>query len=154
MIDWQTVKGEFEWDGSFRDIYITPACLDDWQSIYPFLLECPGAAFFEDGVLCAPPRTIESTLFRSDRPFLSLLSVHAGCAQLNFHFFWQFEIECDMDPREVTSQADLDALLAFVKELGDRTHKTAVITPENVPTGPIISYDPTTGDFTYHPRPH
>jgi hypothetical protein len=150
MIDWQVVKSEFEWDGSFRDIYITSATLDDWQTIYPFLLECPGASLSRDGVTRSPPRTIESLFAESDRPS-SLLSVHAGRVQVNFHFFTQDEIECDIDPCELKSQTDLDALLVFVRELGDRTHKATVISHENQPEAAIISYDPRTGDFKYHP---
>lgn len=64
-----------------------------------------------------------------------------------FHFFTPEEIECDIDPREVSGQASLDALLGFKRRLGDLTRKPAALTPENVPDEPIISYDPESSSF-------
>ncbi len=60
------------------------------------------------------------------------------------------EIECDIDPREIASQADLNALLDFVRRLGDKTQKQVVITPENGRHEPILTYAPDSKTFEYH----
>jgi hypothetical protein len=44
----------------------------------------------------------------------------------------------------------LDALLGFVRQLGDVTRKPVAITPENLPEQPIITYEPEKGEFHYH----
>ena len=51
---------------------------------------------------------------------------------------------------EIASQSDLDELLPFVRQLGERTHKRVMITPENDQQHPFISYEPVSGDFKYH----
>jgi hypothetical protein len=64
-----------------------------------------------------------------------------------FHFFSEGEIECDIDPREVTSQADLDAVLSLMRQLGDATKKQVILTYENCSNSPLLSYLPTTQEF-------
>jgi hypothetical protein len=76
-----------------------------------------------------------------------MLRLKAGSVWIVFHFFSTEEIECDVDPREVTSQPDLDALLAFVQRIGDKTGKRTVITPENCRDQAFITYDPKTKEF-------
>jgi len=76
-----------------------------------------------------------------------MLRFRVGRALVVFHFFSEEEIECDVVPHEISSQTDLDALLGFVRQLGDMTHKRVVITPENGRERPFISYDPESRDF-------
>src|SRR3982751_4611826 len=94
-----------------------------------------------DGVVQASPDT------QVGNPMLRL---NLGHILIVFHFFSEYEIECDFVPKEITSQADLDALLAFVRKLGDVTHKRVRITPENLPTQPAITYDPEDRSFSSH----
>lgn len=147
MISWDTCKQDFEWDGSWRDIYITPASLTDWQAVFPYLRVQREVEFLtESGAGCVPSH-IDASFFEDSRPTLRFRI--AGIL-IVFHFFSPDEIECDIDPREVTGQASLDALLAFMRQLGDLTHKRTVLTPENTPDSPIISYDPKIRDFEHH----
>ncbi|MES1180562.1 MAG: hypothetical protein ABUL66_01725, partial [Verrucomicrobiota bacterium] len=60
------------------------------------------------------------------------------------------EIECDVSPHEITSQTDLDALLDFVRQVGDTVHKRVVITPENVREQPFIAYEPVSREFQHY----
>jgi hypothetical protein len=69
---------------------------------------------------------------------------------VNCHFFSESEIEFDIDPREVISQAELDILLIFLQQVGNAVHHPVVLTPENGPKHPIISYEPKLGQFRYH----
>jgi hypothetical protein len=141
MIPWDKCKDDFRPDGSLRDIYIAPAALDDWLLVYPILRDYPGAEYSMDGVVQASPDT------QVGNPMLRL---NLGHILIVFHFFSEYEIECDFVPKEITSQADLDALLAFVRKLGDVTHKRVRITPENLPTQPAITYDPEDRSFSSH----
>jgi hypothetical protein len=148
MISWDTCKDDFRWDGSLRDIYIRPASLDDWRTIYPFLRSQSEIEYSTESGASVVPEVIEASFFENSRPTLRF---RVGGILVVFHFFTPDEIECDIDPREVTCQSDLDSLLAFLRQLGELTRKRAVMTPENLPDEPIISYDPKTRTFRYHP---
>jgi len=149
MIRWDTCKEDFQWDGSLSDIYVTPATLSDWRALYPLLRDYPGAAYSVDGIIQQPPATVEQAF--AIRPSASpMLRLRVGHAFVVFHFFSEKEIECDVDPREITSQADLDALLGFIRQIGDTTRQRVVVTPENVRDEPFISYAPETREFRYH----
>ena len=149
MFSWDTCKEDFRWDGSLRDIYITPATLGEWRALYPLLRDFPKVEYSVDGLIQAPPTSVEQVF--AVRPSAHpMLRVKVGRKLIVFHFFSDEEIECDVDPREISSQSDLDALLGFVQQMGDMTHKRVVITPENVRNEPIISYDPETRQFQYH----
>ena len=149
MIRWDTCKEDFRADGSLRDIYITPATVTDWRALYPLLRVYPGVEYSVDDVVQPPPDSIEEALAvrLSGSP---MLRFRVGRALVVFHFFSEEEIECDFVPNEITSQADLDALLAFVRQLGDATRKRVMITPENSRELPFITYDPESGGFEHH----
>jgi hypothetical protein len=147
MISWDKCKQDFQWDGSWRDIYITPASLDYCRAIFPFLRVQPEIEFLrESGPACVPD-AIDASFFTESRPTLRF---RLGGVLVVFHFFTPDEIECDIDPREVTDQTGLDAVLAVMRQLGDLTCKRAVLTPENASHLPIISYDPESREFQYH----
>jgi hypothetical protein len=149
MISWSTCREDFRGDGSLRDIYITPATLTDWRTVYSVLRERPGVEYLVDGVAQALPASVEQALAvrASSSP---MLRFRVGRALVVFHFFSDEEIECDFYPNEIESQAELDILLGFVRQLGDTTQKRVVITPENRSEEPFISYEPQSRDFSYH----
>jgi hypothetical protein len=149
MIHWDKCKEDFRWDGSLRDIYISPADLNDWKMVYAHLRDFPAVEFSLDGILQPPPATIEQ-VFAARSSCNPMFRLKVGRASVVFHFFSEDEIECDFDPREVSSKSDLDRLLEFIRQLGDMTHKRIVITPENLRDKPIISYEPDTRCFQYH----
>jgi len=147
MIPWNTCKQDFEWDGSWRDIYVTPASLDDWKAVFPLLRAQSDAEFIRESGSVSIPDSLDESFFTDSRPTLRF---RVGGVLVVFHFFTPEEIECDIDPREVTGQASLDAVLTFVQQLGDLTRKRTVLTPENCSDHPIISYDPESREFEYH----
>jgi hypothetical protein len=149
MIYWSTCKEDFRRDGSLRDIYITPATLADWRAVYPLLRASPGVEYFVDGNVQPTPDSVEQ-VFEVRHVASPMLRFTVGAALVVFHFFTDEEIECDFVPNEITSQADLDALLGFVRQLGDATRKRVVITPENVRELPFITYDPESREFEHH----
>lgn len=79
-----------------------------------------------------------------------MLRLKIGNILIVFHFFSENEIECDINPLEIKSQIDLNSLLGFIAQLGDKVGKTVLVTPENHSEHPFISYLPKTKKFLYH----
>jgi len=150
-INWETVKHDFRADGSLRDIYIAPAALTDWQALYALVRVRSDVEFFVDGITQSAPNGIDEIF--AVRPSASpMLRFRIGRILIVSHFFSEDEIECDVDPSDLTSQDDLDSLLGFVQQLGDATDKRVIITPENLLTEPFISYSPERRKFDYHSK--
>lgn len=149
MIDWDTCKEDFRWDGSLRDIYITPATLDDWRILFPLLRDYPGAEYSAGGVVQEAPNTVEQ-VFASRSSGIPIFRIQVGAMVVVFHFFSDDRIECDIDPREITSQSDLDVLFGFMRWLGDAVRKPVLLTPENGREHPIITYVPDRKEIHYH----
>ncbi|RYD85086.1 MAG: hypothetical protein EOP84_03580 [Verrucomicrobiaceae bacterium] len=149
MVHWEQCAEDFRWDGSLRDIYITPATLADWQTTYPFLRDYPEGEYSIDGAIQCPPMTVDE-VFALRGTASPMLRFQVGRTLVVFHFFCEEEIECDIDPREDSSEDDLNTLLEFVRDMGNTTGKVVVITAENYREQPIISYNPETCGFRYH----
>ena len=148
MIAWRQVERDFDWDGSLRDIYVRPAALEDWSLVCRVLKKRPGVEFRLDGELAPFPEDIAHVFaLRSTKS--PMLSVKLGAVTAVFHFFTEDEVECDIDPREVKSQVELDGVLAFLKEIGDVVAKPVVLTPENCPESEIVRYEPSSQTFRY-----
>src|SRR5262245_30449355 len=112
-IAWKTVRDEFAFDGSLRDIYVFGTSIADWQRMLD--------AFRSTGYTL--------TYFRADQPTGlpanaadafpppeecdRRLSVRFAGVLANCHFFTVEEIEFDIDPREVKGQQELNALFGF-----------------------------------------
>jgi hypothetical protein len=148
MIAWTTVEGDFEWDGSLRDIYVRSATLEDWSAVYCVLKKSPEVEFRFDGEAAALPEDI-GDLFAARAKKTPMLSVKIGSVTAVFHFFTEEEVECDIDPRDVKSQADLDSVLAFLKEIGDSVGKPVLLTHENAREAEIFRYEPDSQQFMY-----
>lgn len=148
MIRWDRCKEHFRVDGSLRDIYITRSTLAEWQALYPVLRDNRGVEYSVDGVSQTPPDSVEQ-IFTVRQSASPMLRFRVGPALVVFHFCSEDEIECDFAPNEITSQTDLDALLAFVRQLGETTRKRVLITPENDRERPFITYDPESREFQY-----
>jgi hypothetical protein len=148
MIAWSKVESDFEWDGSLRDIYVRSATLEDWRAVYRVLKTSPEVAFRFDGEQVAVPADI-SDVFAMRGKKSPMLSLKVGSVTVVCHFFTEEEVEFDIDPREVRSQADLDAVLAFLKKIGDSVRKPVLLTPENAPQSEILRYEPASQHFMY-----
>ncbi|WP_145998499.1 hypothetical protein [Caulobacter flavus] len=137
-MDWIDVAAEFEWDGSWRDIYVLDATLDDWRRTLDALRDLePPPSFYEAGepaLLPLRPQAIFDR--REETSFLLTLTVEG--VRFNCHFFDDAEIEFDIDPREVQGQRELDVLRHFMELLARSTGKKAILTHENT-KGAIIA---------------
>jgi hypothetical protein len=148
MIAWSQVERDFDWNGSLHDIYVRPATLQDWSVICRVLKKLPGVEFRLDSELTPYPEDIAHVFaLRSKKS--PMLSVRLGAVTAVFHFFTEEEVECDIDPRSVKSQIELDEVLAFLKLIGDAVAKPVMLTPENCPESEIVRYEPSSQKFRY-----
>jgi len=130
---WDTVRGEFAFDGSWRDIYAFRTDIADWQRML-------------DAIRSAGYKIV---YFRNDQPTEMpaeacqafplpgecdrRLSVWFANVLANCHFFTAEEIEFDIDPREVKGPMELNALFGFMRCLAQAMDRDVVLTPENMP---------------------
>ncbi|MEM1436722.1 MAG: hypothetical protein AAGG11_21920 [Pseudomonadota bacterium] len=66
--------------------------------------------------------------------------VNFGGPVANAHFFFENEIELDLDPREIQSQAAMDKVLRFCEELGQALQSNVLITGENSPDDVLLEF--------------
>jgi len=153
MISWELCKQDFDSDGgTFRDIYIFKTTLPDWQLLFDFLRTPYKLKFLVDGEPQMLPRTVDE-LFVVRQQSAPSLNFYLGDIFVACYSFTVEEIEFVIDAREIACQSDLDLVLGFMRKVGDALHKPTVLTPENLPTSPIIIYEPETGTFTHHKAP-
>lgn len=122
---------EFEADGSLRDIYALDTSVTDWNRLLNLSPSLGEAAYFRGGK-AAPLPTSASSIFE-DVDHSHLLQFSLGGPVINTHFFIADEIEFDLDPKEITSQVDLDLVLDFCASVGRGIQRDIRITPENDP---------------------
>ncbi len=108
----------------------------------------PGFEFRLDGETASLPGDI-ADVFAMRTQKNPTLTVKLGTVTAAFHFFTEEVIECDIDPREVKSQIELDAVLAFLKRIGDALAKPVLLTPENRSESEFVRYEPTSQKFKY-----
>lgn len=149
--NWNDYKADFEWDGSLRDIYVLDTSLSHWQALLDLLhsgtYKFSTYAYGEEAPAPLPPSA--TNLF--NRGIGHLLCINLGPLVLNCHFFTEQEIEFDLDPREVKSQAEAEHLFAFMIHLGNLMNKEVVLTPENGQDSPIFRFLPSVGELQYIP---
>lgn len=139
---WSDLQRDFEWDGSWRDIYVFECGMAGWRVFWQLLQDpCYRAEYQRDGEAAELPREVDS-IFAVRESATPRLSVFLDKIPLNCHFFSIDTIELDLDPRDVSSQASLDLLLAFMRRLGRTMAKRVTLAPENMPERPIFRYEP------------
>lgn len=131
------------WDGALRDIYVVGTTLGDWQRILDLLNDCSPDAlvFYVDGekIFSAPSAKV---IFERRPEIAILLHVKAGNVHFCCHFFSEEQIEFDLDPRDLKSEEDLQAVLAFMSFLANGTAKPAILTHENQQEAVILTVQP------------
>jgi hypothetical protein len=144
-VEWSGVAAAFEPDGALRDVYVHGATLADWQAVLDHVrTHYPPLDFSVGGDPAALPAAV-AEIFPLWERAAPLLYFHVGGIGVACHFFTPDEVEFDLRPEEVTEQARLDALVDFVRGVGDATGKPVAVTIENWPEALILRYDPATG---------
>jgi hypothetical protein len=149
MIRWETCRRDFEPDGALRDIYVHGTSIEHWRTFYGMLRATDGLEYSVDGKPRDLPASADDA-FAARSTSNPMLRFRVGTATVVCHFFTVDEIEMDIDPREVTSQAALDELLGFLRRVGDTVGRTVILTYENDEQRPFITYEPGRREFEYH----
>ncbi len=141
MYQWTQLKEEFEVDGSLRDVYIEDINLAKWDQFLDFIkLSKYEVEFRHGGNLQSLPDTFSSIKNLQDaEPTILSIKLNANFC-LNCHFFMETEIELDLSPRDVSSEADFEVLLEFLDKLSSSLGCRVVLTPEDTPEQAILSY--------------
>jgi hypothetical protein len=146
VVDWPNQRTDFEYDGSLRDIYIQNASLADWMVVVARIVAGDHHARFQRGGVTVP---VPIDLFGEP---LDLMTFSVGNVVLDCHFFMPTEVEFSFGPASIT-QAEFRDLLGFMIDIGDATSKSVIMTPENMPQLPIVTYAATEGRLVWHPPP-
>ena len=142
LVEWEEIQTAFEWDGSWRDLYVLGASRDDWQRILDALRSSGYVLrFWRDHDAQPVPESVDS-LFVGESEQSSLLSTVVEGVTVNAHFFQDDEVEFDIDPREVSTVARAEAVFGLMRLIGQAVQKPVRLTPENMSELVLIGYDP------------
>ncbi len=146
---WENYAADFDWDGSWRDIYVLETSIDDWQTMFDFL----HSSQYEFQYQRYEPEPLPSIteVFSKKYEHKGDLYVVVGDVTLNCHFFVPEQIEFDLDPCEVKGEEQAEALLDFMRQLGRALNKEVILTPESFEENPIFKFSPVTQEVTYFP---
>jgi hypothetical protein len=150
-VPWVDLSRAFHVDGSFRDIVIGDTDLRDWERAYEFVrsLDEEGLARLEPDPDPLPSTVSEIIALRQDRSVR--LGVHLGNVLLNCFFFGELEIEFDLDPKEVASEAEALSVVSFIRRLGRATGRPAHLTEESSHDLRWLTFDPSSDSWTFEP---
>jgi len=137
----------WERDGSFRDVYVFGTSEADWASLLRVARRHHATYRFEGAEAALPS---PGAIF-ANREGGHLLQIELAGVQINCHFFVQDEIELDIDPRQVVDESRHEMVLMFLEELALEIQKPLVLTPENAPETPCLTFNPKAGAWTVHP---
>ncbi len=141
MDRWNNLKSHFEQDGSLRDIIVTSESRNSWELFFAALksAEYPHA-FTHGGNIATLPDSIDS-IWKLQNANPTLLSVQVGELLVNCHFFKSYEIEFDIDPKDINSETDFVVLLNFLSWLNKSIKSSVVLTYENSREEVILSVE-------------
>jgi hypothetical protein len=122
----------------------------EWERFLEWVRGGPWSATFQRNHVDAAIPQSAADIFADDDA-ISLLTIDLGGILVNCHFFSPEEIACDVDPREIDSEARFGALLAFVARLGGLLAREVILTPENGPHFVILRYVPDRDEVVFEP---
>ncbi len=147
---WDAVRDEFDFDGSWRDVYVRETDLTSWQRMLDGLRAAGyELTYFRDNQPTELPMEASQAFPHPDKCDRLLLVCFAG-VQANCHFFCVEDIEFDIDPRQVTGQAQLSGLIDFMRCLSQAVGKDATLAPENSPEIVIFRIRPGLPTVEHH----
>lgn len=141
MVEQGSAFGPAEF-GELRDIVIAGTDVRDWQRVLDYLREQPPAASFTvDAAAAALPETA-SEIFALREQTVTSLGIDVAGVLVVAHFFDPSEIELDFDPRDVTSEGQRAALVAFIRTLANLLDKPVVVAPEGSHDEVLLRVEP------------
>ncbi len=144
---WEQCRGDFVPDGALRDIYVVKVNLVQWAKLFERLRDVYHLDFSMDGTTRSLPASVED-VFALREMGSPLVNFDVGSIDVACHFFETTQIEFDILPSQIACQSDLNELLGFLAFVGDVVRDVVILTPENRPSEPIITYNPQTKAFS------
>jgi hypothetical protein len=141
-MNWQEIKSEFEYEGSLLDLYIQQTDSDDWQKALDLIRSSPyRLCYMRDSQEAPLPHEAKSVLAprQEASPFLR---IGVESLTINCHFFIEEQIEFDVYPPEITTEAHFSYLCQFMRLLGQGLNKSVDLTPENTEDQIILKICP------------
>jgi hypothetical protein len=149
MVTWSECAAEFVGDGSLCDVYVLKGGIEGWDALLR-LAKTRHARFSLDG-MAAPLPDAARAVFTEEGRLGALFLLDWKGIELAAHFFDEGDVELDFVPNIVRGQEALDALCSFLRALAEATGKDVIVTPENLPSSPILRCRPT-GEVRYEAR--
>lgn len=151
LMKWEDYKVAFEFDGSFRDIYVLNTSSEDWQRLIDFAHSgVYKISYTIDGVEVALPQQV-TKIFRGRYEANHVLCIQAGPVLIGCHFFDEMEIEFNIDPREIQNEAQAEAFFGFMRQIGNLLRKEVILTHEGGQSEVIFKFLPGSGEIQYTP---
>ena len=139
MKDWKFIKEELYYeDGSLRDILVLGANRENWKNWTSLVNDNYKVEFYNGRTLKTEPRIDigevfsfweDSGLFEEPKK----ATIRLGEVNIMCYFFIESEIENDIEPREVKTADDHQAILDYLKAVAEKLGKKVVVTPEMEP---------------------
>ena len=107
----ETIRAEFAWEGSLRDICVPDVDIDRWQATMKALEAHGHSGKMTVGGAASPMPGDIAKLFAHADATSAHWSMEVAGVVVSCHFFDRSEIEFDLDPREVKGQSEIDGLL-------------------------------------------
>lgn len=136
-ISWKEAQSVWFVDGSLRDVYIKHTNIEDWQSFLDWI-EPKHYRYEFNGEEQELPQA-KDIFVNSDGAHL--LKIQIGKINIHCYFFVEYEIELDIDPKEIKEEKDQEQVFRFIENLANHINKSAMITPENMDYIPIMTYE-------------
>lgn len=142
-MNWAKYKSNFyDWDGSFRDIYVFDTDISDWNKMLQIINSKSYELDFSLDGEKSPLPSDAKEIFEQRIKWSTLLSINVTNVIINCHFFCLEEMEFDIDPREITDEMKFQGLTNFMQDLSDGLGKPVVLTEENEPKSELLCIKP------------
>lgn len=135
---WKDVYQIFEADGSLRDVIIRETSVSDWDRLLSLSLSLGNVLYERDGENAVLPSSAAQML--GDPEHSHCMKVDLGGLVANTHFYTPEEIELDLDPSEIASQAALNKVLDFCSKLSLALERDVEIKDESSPEETLLVY--------------
>ncbi|MFD1159808.1 hypothetical protein [Roseovarius aestuarii] len=135
---WKDVCQIFEADGSLRDVIVHETSVSDWDRLLSLSLSLGNVFYERDGENAVLPASAARML--GDPEHSHCMKVDLGGPVANAHFYTSEEIELDLDPSEIASQAALNKVLGFCSKLSLALERDMAITEESSPEEALLVY--------------
>lgn len=143
ITDWEEIKWIFKTDGSLLDIYIKEVDIEDWKNMIDFLNNNYSIKFGIHGqniIINKIDKEYVTKLLTSDNENLEsrIASIEIDQISINTHFFWDKQIEFDIEPREIKNFLDYEKIVDFMYKISEVIDKEVILTGENQIEFPLI----------------